>query len=187
MVISNKKGAYLGKISKNKVEMRLSNNIIESVVQEVVGEDAIPLIRFLKNNKNISEFKIAEVIKKEVNATRNILYRLYENNLVSFMRKKDKKKGWYIYYWTLKDDQIKKLKIEIDIKKIKQLKKRIKREKENIFFVCENNCIRLNFDRSTDFEFKCPECGSLMHQQDNEKIKKELNKKIEKLNKSMNK
>ena len=58
--------------------MRVSNKIIESVVKEVVGEEAVPLVDFLKNNKNVSEFKIAEVIKREVNATRNMLYRLYE-------------------------------------------------------------------------------------------------------------
>ena len=167
--------------------MRLTNKLISYVTEEVAGSEAVIISKFLKNKKNVSEFLIAEELKKDIKEVRKLLYKLFRQDLISSIRKKDKQKGWYIYYWTLKDDQIKKLKIEIDIKKIKQLKKRIKREKENIFFVCENNCIRLNFDRSTDFEFKCPECGSLMHQQDNEKIKKELNKKIEKLNKSMNK
>jgi transcription initiation factor TFIIE subunit alpha len=168
--------------------MRLSNNIIESVVREVVGEDGVLLVDFLKNNKNISEFKIAEVIKKEVNQTRNILYRLYENNLVSFMRKKDKKKGWYIYYWTFNQKRVKYLVGDLKGKKLAKLKERVEREKEGNFFGCGNKCIRLDFDQATDFNFKCPECGTVLDHEDNtevlEKIKKEI-KEIEKELKSI--
>ena len=64
--------------------MKLSNKIIEEVVSEVAGEDVVPLVKALKNRKNVSEFKLAENIKEEVNRTRNMLYRLYDANLVSF-------------------------------------------------------------------------------------------------------
>ena len=158
--------------------MRLSNNIIESVVKEVVGEDAIALVDFLKDNKNVSEFKIAETIKKEVNATRNILYRLYENNLVSFMRKKDKKKGWYIYYWTFNQKRVKYLIGDLKKKKLIKLKERVNREKEGNFFGCKNKCIRLNFDQVTDFNYKCPECGSVLDQEDNTKVLENIHKEI---------
>ena len=158
--------------------MRLSNNIIESVVKEVVGEDAIALVDFLKDNKNVSEFKIAETIKKEVNATRNILYRLYEDNLVSFMRKKDKKKGWYIYYWTFNQKRVKYLIGDLKKKKLIKLKERVNREKEGNFFGCKNKCIRLNFDQATDFNYKCPECGSVLDQEDNTKVLENIHKEI---------
>lgn len=158
--------------------MRISNNIIDSVVKEVVGEDAIPLVRFLKNNKNVSEFKIADVIKKEVNATRNMLYRLYENNLVSFMRKKDKQKGWYIYYWTFNQKRVKYLIVDLKKKRLTRLKERVGREKESNFFGCKNQCIRLNFDQATNFYFKCPECGTVLDQEDNTKVIEEIQKEI---------
>ena len=165
--------------------MRLSNSIMEAVVKEVVGDEAIPLIRFLKDNKNISEFKIAEVIKKEVNATRNILYRLYENNLVSFMRKKDKKKGWYIYYWTFNQKRVKYLILDLKKKRLKKLNERMQRENEGNFFGCKNKCIRLNFDQASDFQFKCPECGSVLDQEDNGKIKEDIQKEIKELEKEL--
>jgi transcription initiation factor TFIIE subunit alpha len=165
--------------------MRISNNIIEYVVKELVGEDAIPLVNFLKNNKNISEFKIAEVIKKEVNSTRNMLYRLYENNLVSFIRKKDKKKGWYIYYWTFNQKRVKDLIVELKKKKFKKLKERITREEGGNFFGCKNKCIRLDFDQATDFTFKCPECGSVLDQEDNKKVIEDIHKEIKDLEKEM--
>ena len=152
--------------------MKLTDKIIEEVVTEVAGEDVLPLIKKLKGKKNVSEFKLADSIKKEVNATRNMLYRLYDYSLVSFTRKKDKKKGWYIYYWTFDQKRIKYLVKDLKEKRLEKIKLRIDREKNGNFFVCPNKCMRLNFDQATEFEFKCPECGSLMSGEDNtEKIK----------------
>lgn len=145
----------------------MSNKIIEATIVDVAGEDVLPIVHFLKNKKNISEFKIAEVIKKEINATRNMLYRLQEANLVSFIRKKDKKKGWYIYYWTFKPKMIRHIFISLKKEKLAKLKGRLIREKSSHFFICQNKCIRLDFDQAMNFEFKCPECGELMNQEDN--------------------
>jgi len=147
--------------------MRLSNKIIEAAIAEVAGEDVLPVVHFLKNKKNISEFKIAEALKKEINETRNMLYRLQEANLLSFIRKKDKKKGWYIYYWTFKPKMIKHLITSLKKDKLAKLKDRLSREKSSHFFICQNKCIRLEFEQAMNFEFKCPECGEMMNQEDN--------------------
>ncbi len=48
--------------------MKLSNKVLEFVICEVAGEDVIPLVKALKTKKNVSEFKLAEAIKEEVNA-----------------------------------------------------------------------------------------------------------------------
>ena len=63
--------------------MRLTNTVVESVISEVVGDDVVPLVKYLKDKKNVSEFKIADSIKKEINTTRNMLYMLYDNSLFS--------------------------------------------------------------------------------------------------------
>lgn len=148
--------------------MKLSNKVLEEVIIEVAGEDVLPLVSTLKNKKNVSEFKLAEKIGQEVNTTRNMLYRLYKSNLVSFIRKKDKVKGWYIYYWTFKVKNIRHLAFDLKKKKQAQLKERLDREKEGQFYLCPNKCIRLNFDQAVDFQFKCPECGGLMELDNNE-------------------
>lgn len=165
--------------------MRLSNKIIEEVITEVAGQDVIPLVLVLKNKKNVSEFKLADSIKQEVNATRNMLYRLHNANLVSFIRKKDKKKGWYIYYWTFDLKRVRYLVYELRKTRLKQLKERLKREKEGQFFLCPNKCIRLDFDQAMNFEFKCPECGELIQQEDNTEFIKNLEKDIKELEKEL--
>lgn len=146
--------------------MKLSNVLIEEVITEVAGKDVIPLVMVLKNKKNVSEFKLAEDIKKEINATRNMLYRLYDYNLVSFTRKKDKKKGWYIYYWTFDLKRARYLIQDLKEKRLVGLKKKLEREQQGQFFSCETKCIRLDFDQAMNFEFKCPECGQLISEED---------------------
>ena len=167
--------------------MKLTTKIIENVVMDVAGDDVLPLVKYLKTKKNVSEFKLAEAIKKEINATRNMLYRLYENNLVSFIRKKDKKKGWYIYYWTFNFKRVKDLIKIIKKKKLIRLNERVEREKSSNFFLCPNLCIRLNFEQATEFEFKCPECGTLMNQEENKEKINELEKEINELEKEVKK
>ena len=161
--------------------MRVSNKTIDEVIKEIAGEDVIPLVNLIKKKKNISEFKIAEMMNVNVNVVRNMLYRLYHNNLVSFVRKKDKKKGWYIYYWTFNMKRIGGLLEDIKRKKIDKLQERLEREKNNFFFSCQNGCIRLDFEKAMDYGFKCPECGSLMQQEDNTKRIKEIEEDIKKL------
>ena len=158
--------------------MRLTNKVIGEVITQEVGQDVIPLVDQLKKRQNVSEFKLAENIKIDIKETRNMLYRLYKSNLVTFSRKKDKQKGWYIYYWTFNSKNVKYLFIKHKQKKLKRLQERISREKNNLFYICESRCIRFNFDQGINFNFKCPECGELMSQEDNTIIIKKIEKDL---------
>lgn len=148
-------------------KMRITNNLIKQVVADVAGDDVIPLVIAIKDKKNISEFKIAELIREPINNTRNKLYRLYDNNLIHFVRKKDRKKGWYIYYWTFNIKQIRFLVVKLKRERLERLKARFVRETTDQFYICPSNCIRLEFEQATNFDYKCPECGTLMELQDN--------------------
>src|SRR3990167_1243834 len=124
--------------------MKITPKLIDDVVIEVAGQDILPLVKALRNKTNVSEFKLATVIKKEINVTRNMLYRLYDNNLVSFTRKKDKKKGWYIYYWTFNLRRVRDLVKDIKKQKFEKLGERLERERTVQFYICPNKCMRLD-------------------------------------------
>ena len=62
--------------------MKVSNQLIKDVVAEVAGEDAVPVAMVLKNQSNLSEFKVAEARKMEIKDIRKALYKLLEHNLV---------------------------------------------------------------------------------------------------------
>jgi len=167
--------------------MRLTEKKIEDTIKYMVGEDVVPLVKKLRKKENISEFKLADQLKEDIKRVRNKLYRLAEVNLVSFTRKKDKKKGWYIYYWTFKKDQIRYLHRKIKEERLSKLKEKLEKEEKEQFFICPKKCVRLNFDQAVNFEFRCPECNELVTQEDVSERVKEIKKEIRELKKELKK
>ena len=152
-------------------------------VAEVIGEEAVPIVQYLKGKKNISEFKIADSIKAEVNAVRKMLYAMQTSNLVTYYRKKDRQKGWYISYWTLKPESFDYLALATKQQKLQQFKERLHKEETNqgLFYICPTLCVRLEFDKAAEISFKCPECGSTLQHQDNIKTIEQLRSRISEL------
>ncbi len=156
---------------------------ILELVHDVVGEPAVLVVEYLWGKQDISEFQIAKDLKFEVNFIRSILYKLNNHNLVSYIRRKDKEKGWYISYWTLNLKGFKELSIRLKKQRLEMLKERLKKESENrnSFFMCKNACIRLDFDQAMEYNFRCPECGELLIQQDNSRTINHLKEKIKEI------
>ncbi len=167
--------------------MNLSKRVIEDTVEQTAGKELIPLVHALKNRKNVSEFQLASNIKKDINQTRNMLYKLYNNNLVSSIRKKDKKKGWYVYYWSLNLNRMRYLASKSKEKYLDALKKALDREKNISFYSCSGRCVRLEFEKAAELGFRCPECGNLLHQKDNANRIEKLEKDIMELKNKMEK
>ena len=145
--------------------MKLSGKVIEEVTAEIVGEDIIPLVKELKNKKNVSEFKLAEKLKKEINVTRNLLYKLYQLNLVSFIRRKDKVKGWYIYYWKLIPQVLDEIIIKEQKDKLKELKNELKTKSSTEWMKCPLCKKIYTYETALELSFSCPECEKVLEMQ----------------------
>ena len=158
--------------------MRLTQKKIEEIMLSILGAEGLPLVKELSGKQNISEFELADKLKKDIKIVRKILYLLYNHNLVSFIRKKDNIKGWYIYYWTLLPKSIKFNYVKRKRELLALLQQRMEDEGKELFFTCPTKCVRLNFDQSMDFEFHCPECGELMSQDNNTEKLEMLRKRI---------
>src|SRR3990167_5213869 len=105
--------------------MRLTTKKVEEILVNLLSEEGLPLIRELAGKFNISEFDLASKTKKDIKIIRKMLYLLYNHNLVGFTRKKDKQKGWYIYYWTLIPDNI-------EFSYFKQRREQLEKMKQNL-------------------------------------------------------
>lgn len=153
---------------------------MHEIVSELVGEDTLPTVKFLKGKKDISEFKIAEKVKADIQQMRNILYRLHNSSLVTYKRKKDRQKGWYISYWTFQPKRVKDLVERVRKERLETYKDRLENEEsnKNAFFICPKTCSRLDFVTATSHDFRCPECGALLEQQDNTRTIDFLREKI---------
>jgi len=158
--------------------MRLTQKKIEEIMLSILGEDGLPLVKELSGKQHVSEFELADKLKKDIKVVRKMLYLLYNFNLVSFIRKKDKIKGWYIYYWTLLPESIKFNYIKRKKELLAKLQQRLEEETRELFYTCPTRCVRLNFDQAMDFEFHCPECGELASQDNNAERVETLRKKV---------
>ena len=50
---------------------------------------------------------------------------------------------------------------------IKNLKIRKDFEESNVFYICPEGCVRMDFKQASDSAFMCPDCGEDMVHQDN--------------------
>lgn len=161
--------------------MKIPEETVLDLIKEEIGEDVLPLASMIFKKDNISEFKIAEKLGITVNQVRSMLYRLQEKNLVTFTRKKDKKKGWYIYSWTLDMREVRFLLLRVHKGNLEHLQKMLELESNGSFFNCGNKCMRMTFENALEFQFKCPECGEVLNQESSGKTVEKIKKDIDKL------
>lgn len=154
---------------------------IKNVVRELVSEEGIPIVLYLIGKTKVSEFTIANDLDMEIHKARNLLYKLFEHNILSFIRKKDKIKGWYICYWDFNEKSIPFLDEKIKKNKLQKLQERLEKESSATFYMCKNACTRMDFEKAMEFNFKCPECGELMDEQNNQRTIEFLQQKIKEL------
>ncbi len=166
------------KIEVSVSKMRLTQKKVEEIMLSILGEEGLSLVKELAGKENVSEFELADRLKKDIKIVRKMLYLLYNHNLVSFIRKKDKLKGWYIYYWTLLPDSIRFSYVKRKKELLARMQQRVEEETRELFYTCTTRCVRLNFDQAMDFEFHCPECGELISQDDSSERVETLRKKI---------
>jgi len=157
--------------------MNLSNKEIREVIQNTAGSGAFPLVKVLKNKKNVSETKLAEHCEMELNEVRSLLYKLHNFNFVFFIKKRNKTTNLYIYYWALDTKNIRNFAVNYKKREIKELKKDLTNENNKKFYNCINGCMRLDFESAYEHNFKCPECNGLLdHEKNNKKIEKIIEK-----------
>ena len=163
-------------------------NLLESVVREIGGDDAVKVAGLLDPKEETTDEAIAAGAEMKLNAVRKVLYRLYDARLAEFRRIRDKSTGWFIYFWRLKPQRVVELVINRKKTVYVKLKARLDYEQKFHFFKCEQNyCPRYTFDEAMENNFKCPECNGELRAFDNSEIVKKLSKKVKELRKSLEK
>jgi transcription factor E len=155
--------------------------LLKEIVISIAGKQAEEIVELLEGSKYINEFIIAKKLNLTINQTRNILYKISDQGLVSFIRKKDKRKGWYTYFWKLEILKcLEFLKADL-IKKIEQIQHQIKSRQTKEFYVCETCNIEYSEESALIKNFVCNECGEIVTRKDNAPVIKEYNREMEKL------
>ncbi len=158
---------------------------LKSIVEMLVNKQSAPIIDLLVDKKNVNEFLIAKKLKLTINQTRNILYKLSDYGLVSFIRKKDKRKGWYIYFWTLNTYQSLKLLEENLRKELANLELQLKNRIEKRYYVCNTCSLEINEETALLNNYVCPECEEVYQLSPNTEFISELEKNISKVKREL--
>ncbi len=158
---------------------------LKSIVEDLINKQSVDIVDLLVGKKDVNEFLIAKKLELTINQTRNILYKLSDFGLVSFIRKKDKRKGWYIYFWTLNIAKSLGL-LEQKLKQaLFQLKSQLKSRKNERYYFCKVCNIEVIEEVALLNNFICPECEEVYELQNNEGVIKKLEREISKLKKEI--
>ncbi len=176
-----RKGKVIKKEKKLKDDGKKQIKFLKSIIEDLINKQSAEIIDLLAGKKHVNEFIIAKNLKLTINQTRNILYKLSDYGLVSFIRKKDKRKGWYIYFWTLNVFQALSLLEENLKKKLEIFEGQLKNRKESRHYVCNICSIEVNEETALLNDFVCPECDEVYELSKDFDVISDVEKKILKL------
>ncbi len=152
---------------------------LKAVFRRIAGKSAEDLIEILYDKENVNEFKIAEKLKKNINEVRNILYKLSSFNVITSTRKKDKRKGWYTYFWTLNVEKALDTLLKLKEQEMFNLEHILKSRSFKQFYFCESDNIEMSEETALHHSFLCPECSQLLTPVNEEKKIKEMTSRID--------
>lgn len=143
------------------------------------GEEYLKVARALLNTEDATDEEIASATGLRINIIRKVLYDMFGKALITGIRVKDEKKGWFVYRWRAKQDQVDNF-IDNQKKKIlDRLQKRLEYEESSEFYHCGNkDCPRIKFDSAVELFFKCNNCKGPLNMVDNARVKEALRFKI---------
>ena len=158
---------------------------LKEIVTLIAGKQAEEIVDLLDSNKYVNEFILAKKLNLTINQTRNILYKISDQGLVSFIRKKDKRKGWYTYFWKIEVFKSLEFLRNNLMKKMEQINYQIKSRETKEFYFCPNCNIEFSEESALMHNFTCNECGNIVSRKDNSLVIKEYNKELDKLKKEL--
>jgi transcription initiation factor TFIIE subunit alpha len=162
------------------VAIEVGIELLNSKDEDITDEDITENIKERIEGKGLDfEPEDSEILK--LNTVRKTLYKLYSEKLAQFRRIRDKSTGWFIYYWWAEFDLLEPILLEKKQNLMRKLRDRLQYEEDNYFFICKgcgSSNIKHRFDEAFELNFRCPECGSPLEAQENQKLIEFLKRKI---------
>ncbi len=152
------------------------------------GDDYIKISRAILNNNDSTEEEIASATGLKINTVRKTLYDLFGRSLITGVRVRDMKKGWFVYRWRAQQEQVDGLIASLKRKSIVRLKSKLEYEESYQFYSCNSSgCIKETFEKSLEYLFLCPQCGNPLKVFDNTSIKDSIKWKISQIDSELKK
>jgi len=150
------------------------------------GDEYLKVARSLLKAEDATDEEIASSTGLRINMVRKVLYDLFGKSLITGIRVKDERKGWFVYRWRTRREEVENF-IENQKKKIQErLQQRLDYEASSEFYHCGNeDCPRVTFEAALEDMFKCTACGKVLNLKKNDRSKKAYQRKIDEIKKDM--
>jgi transcription initiation factor TFIIE subunit alpha len=143
------------------------------------GEEYVRVARALLNNEDSTDEEIASATGLKINAVRRALYDLFGRSLITGVRVRDLKRGWFVYRWRAQRDQVDGFIENQKRKALERLRRRFDHEDTHEFYYCYTPpCPKQTFEQALEILFKCPNCGRILNRVDNAELLQALQWKI---------
>ena len=152
------------------------------------GPDYVRVARALLNNENATDEEIASATGLKIKTVRKSLYDLFGRSLITGVRVRDPKRGWFVYRWKAQRDQTDGF-IQTQRRKVLgRLKQRLEYEETHEFYHCGTpGDPNRTFEDAMESFFKCPTCSKPLNRLDNTELKDALRWKIKQLEEDVSK
>jgi len=134
----------------------------------ILEENSQKIIEYIANKDKFTEKEIKRELKIKENEIRKILYILEELGIVYPIRVININNK-YDSEWGNKIKDKNKIFQIIIYKELSKLEEEISKQQPYIFY-CETCDIVYNIEQADEYEYKCPECGSILIEKENYKL-----------------
>jgi len=143
-----------------------------------LDEPTQKIIKLLERRKTMAENKLADRLKLKINATRKLLYRLQSRGLITYSKQRDeKKKWWYLYFWSLDMNRINELYVNHLRKQLERKRAELIAESKYVF-ECKICNQKFTYEDALETEFACSQCGELLEEVTDGKVARRLKREI---------
>ncbi len=149
---------------------------IYSFAQEVSGERGLHVAQTLGDGA--TDEKIEKKTKLKVAEIRSTLNQLHQHGIVEYTREKNMSNGWFTYTWKINPDRAMRNLLTAKKREHEKLRAKMASEETVLFYKCRKACMRLDFDKAMERQFRCPECNGKMAYAQNQGDVKMLEDKI---------
>ena len=139
------------------------------IASMIGGDEYLKVARSLLKAQDATDEEIASSTGLRINMVRKVLYDLFGKSLITGIRVKDEGKGWFVYRWRSRRDEVENFITNQKKKIVERLEQRLEYENSSQFYHCGNNdCPRVTFENALEEFFKCPLCGGILNLKKNE-------------------
>ena len=148
------------------------------MLEESLGSEHVKVIS--KLDRPMLDSNLSARVRLEDTRVRSILNELHEKRLVFCKRTKGPKEGWFSYYWSRREDNVRSFVSRYIEEKLNRLNGMLNSNADEMKYFC--GCSTVDYSGAVESNFSCGKCGQTFTNYVNPKDARQINSEIRRLN-----